>query len=115
ICARSDAEGARAAIRRLVARIDDVFDPQLLWPAHEWDGWQAATPMKNVYVGAGGGVGALHLVRDGGGGGEPCLALPGAARAPLAQCRREPDFLRDAELPDAKESALLTGETGILL
>jgi Lanthionine synthetase C-like protein len=109
-----DAERVRAAIRRLVARIDDAFDPQLLWPAHDWDGWQAATPLKNLYVGAAGVLWALDRLREGGVA-ETRVDLAGAARATLDACRREPDFMRDTELPRAKGSALLTGETGILL
>jgi Lanthionine synthetase C-like protein len=42
-------EGAIAAI---VANVDAAFDAEALWPAHEWDGWQAPLPMKNLYVGA---------------------------------------------------------------
>ena len=49
-----DDERARASIRRLVARIDETFAAETLWPAHEWDGWQAALPLKNLYVGAAG-------------------------------------------------------------
>lgn len=42
------------AIARIVADADAAFDPEALWPAHEWDGWQAPLPMKNLYVGAAG-------------------------------------------------------------
>ena len=47
-----DEERVRGAIRAIVADADEAFDPDELWPAHEWDSWQSATPMKNLYVGA---------------------------------------------------------------
>ena len=58
-----DVERVRASIRRLVARIDDVYDSETLWPANDWDGWHAATPMKNLYVGAAGVLWALDEYR----------------------------------------------------
>jgi len=109
-----DTERVRASIRRLVARVDDAFDPETLWPADEWDGWQAATPMKNLYVGAAGVLWALDRLREQGVA-DTRLDLAAAAEATLAAWRRAPDFMRGAELPDRKESALLTGEVGILL
>ena len=42
----------RDAIRGIVAEADAAYDPETLWPAHEWDGWGAALPLKNLYVGA---------------------------------------------------------------
>ncbi len=29
-------------MQQIVADVDDAYDPDRLWPAHEWDGWQAA-------------------------------------------------------------------------
>ena len=107
-------ERVRASIRRLVARIDDAFDREGLWPAHEWDGWQAATPLKNVYVGAAGVLWALDGLRDQGVA-DTRLDLAAAAEATLAAWRGAPDFMRGAELPEPKESAFLTGAAGILL
>jgi len=104
----------RASIRRLVARIDEAFDAERLWPAHDWDGWQAATPMKNLYVGAAGVVWALDQLREQGAA-DTGLDLAAAAAATLGAWRREPDFMRGEQLPARKESALLTGDTGILL
>jgi hypothetical protein len=104
----------RASIGRLLARIDDAFAAEMLWPSHEWDGWQAATPMKNLYVGAAGVLWALDWLRESGVA-ESRLDLAAAAEATLAAWRREPDFMRGEELPARKESALLTGGTGILL
>jgi hypothetical protein len=107
-------ERARASIRRLVSRVDEAFAAETLWPAHEWDAWQAATPLKNLYVGAAGVLWALDRLREQGVA-ESRLDLAAAAEATLAAWRREPDFMRGEELPARKESALLTGETGILL
>ncbi len=109
-----DEARVRAAIGRVVARIDAAFDPGGLWPAHEWDAWQAPTPLRNLYVGAAGVVWALDRLR-GGGYADTGLDLEGAAGRTLAAWREQPDFMRGAELPSRKESALLTGETGILL
>jgi hypothetical protein len=39
-------------IATIVADTDAAFDPDVLWPAHEWEGWQSPRPMKNLYVGA---------------------------------------------------------------
>jgi hypothetical protein len=49
-----DEERVRAAIRAIVADADAALDPDGLSRAHEWDGWQAALPLKNLYVGAAG-------------------------------------------------------------
>ena len=54
-CARGD--------RRIVADVDEAFDADALWPADEWDGWQAALPLKNLYVGAAGVIWALDVLR----------------------------------------------------
>ena len=89
-------------------------DAETLWPAHEWDGWQAATPMKNLNVGAAGVLWALDRLRERGMAGSR-LDLAAAAQSTLAAWRHEPDFMRGEVLPARRESALLTGEAGILL
>jgi hypothetical protein len=109
-----DEARVRASIRRLVARIDEAFDPEGLWPAHDWDGWQADTPLKSLYVGAAGVLWALDRLREQGVA-DTRLDLAAAAEAALAAERRAPDFMRGVELPEPKESALLTGAVGILL
>jgi lanthionine synthetase-like protein len=109
-----DDERVRASIRRLVERIDVAFDPEGLWPAHEWDAWQAATPLKSLYVGASGVLWALDRLREQGAA-DTRLDLAAAAEATLAAWREAPDFMRGAELPEPKQSALLTGAAGILL
>ena len=105
---------AHDAIAAIVADADAAFDPDELWPAHEWDGWQAALPMKNLYVGAAGVIWALDDLRRRGFA-ETTLDLSGIALETLGRWRSEPDYVAGEELLEPPESALLTGETGILL
>jgi Lanthionine synthetase C-like protein len=105
---------ARDGIATIVADTDAAFDPEALWSAHEWDGWQAALPLKNLYVGAAGVVFALDQLRQRGLA-ETVLDLPAVALHALELWRAEPDFMANEALPELAESALLTGETGILL
>jgi hypothetical protein len=109
-----DAARVREGIAAIVADADAAFDPDALWPAHEWDGWRAALPMKNLYVGAAGVVYALDDLRRCGLA-ESGLDLPAVALRVLERWRAEPDFMAGEALPEPPESALLTGETGILL
>ena len=109
-----DDERVRAAIRRLVARVDDAFDPVALWPADEWDAWQAPTPLKTLYVGAAGVLWALDDLRARGVA-ETRIDVAAAAEATLEAWRREPDFMAGAELPSRKEAGFLSGASGILL
>ena len=104
----------RDAIRAIVADVCDAYDPRGLWPAHEWDGWQAALPLKNLYVGAAGVVWALDELEQRGHA-ESGLDLPVAAERALELWRAEPDFMAGETLPEPPEAALLTGETGPLL
>jgi hypothetical protein len=104
----------REGIAALVADADAAFDPDELWPAHEWDGWQVALPVKNLYLGAAGVVFALDELRRCGLA-ETTLDLPAAVLHALACWRAEPDYVEGEALPDPPESGLLTGEAGILL
>lgn len=109
-----DEASVRDAIRRIVADVDAAYDADALWPADDWDGWQAATPMKNLYVGASGVIHALDVFRRRGVA-ETALDLAAAARRTLDAFREEPDFMRGEDAPAPAESALLRGETGILV
>jgi hypothetical protein len=109
-----DETRVRDAIAAIVADADAAFDPDELWPAHEWDGWQAALPIKNLYVGAAGVVWALDDLRRRGLA-ETKLDLSAAALRALECWRTEPDYVAGEALPEPPDSALLTGETGILL
>ncbi len=105
---------ARDGIAAIVADADAAFDPGALWPVHEWDGWQAALPMKNLYVGAAGVVWALDDLRRNGLA-ETTLDLAAIAIDALERWRAEPDFMAGERLPEPYESGLLTGEAGILV
>jgi hypothetical protein len=109
-----DEAHVRDAIAAIAADADTAFDPDKLWPAHEWDGWQAALPLKNLYVGAAGVVFALDdLLRRS--LAETTLDLPAIAIDALERWRAEPDYVAGEVLPEPPESGLLTGEVGILL
>jgi hypothetical protein len=104
----------RDAIRRIVTDVDEAFDPDGLWPADDWDGWQAALPLKSLYVGAAGVIWTLDLLRRRGLA-ETQIDLPAAAARTLAAFRDAPDYVAGYELPSSPDAALLTGETGMLL
>ena len=109
-----DETHVRRDIAAIVADTDAAFDADALWPAHEWDGWNASLPMKNLYVGAAGVIWALDDLR-GRGLAETTLDLRAAALRALERWRAEPDFTAGEVLPEPPESALFLGETGILL
>jgi len=100
------------AIAAIVADADAAFDFDALWPAHEWDGWKAPLPMKNLYVGAAGVIWALDALRRRGHA-ETSLDLAGAALRTLELERAAPDFM--AGEAHSHPAALLRGETGPLL
>jgi lantibiotic modifying enzyme len=102
----------RDAIAAIVADADAAFDPDTLWPAHEWDGWQVRSPMKNLYVGAAGVVWALAALRP---FSESRIDLAAAAARALERWRDEPDFMQGEVIPAPAEAALFHGETGPLL
>jgi hypothetical protein len=109
-----DAARVRDGIAAIVTDAEAAFDPAALWPAHEWDGYNAALPLKNLYLGAAGVVWALDELRRRGLA-EPTLDLPAIAIDALERWREEPDYVEGEVLPEPPESGLLTGETGILL
>ena len=91
-----DEARVRDAIAAIVADADAAFSQAGLWPAHEWDGYKAALPLKNLYVGAAGVVWALAELRERGQA-ESALDLPDVAvrvRDRLA-CRAGLDGGRD--------------------
>jgi hypothetical protein len=109
-----DETRVRRAVRRIVDDVDAAYDAEGLWPADEWDGWQSATPMKNLYVGAAGVIWALDTLRRREVA-ETTIDLAEASRGTLDAFRAAPDFMAGIELPTSPEAALLCGETGILL
>ena len=99
------------AIAAIVADADAAFDPDGLWPAHEWDGWEEPLPLKNLYVGGAGVIWALDTLRRRGHAGTS-LDLAAAALRTVELERAEPDSTTDDHYHPA---ALLMGETGPLL
>src|SRR5205085_197118 len=74
------------AIAEIVADADAAFDPDALWPAHEWEGWEEPLPLKSLYVGVAGVIWALDALRRTGHG---ATRTPRRRRA-LAAGRRLP-------------------------
>jgi lanthionine synthetase-like protein len=104
----------RDRIRSIVADTDKAFDPADLWPAEEWDGWEAPHPLKDLYVGAAGVVWALDALRRRGLA-ETTIDLAAAARRTLEAWGEAPDYSQWPDVPSRAPSALLLGESGPLL
>lgn len=112
---RWDQEQMRTEIREIVADTDAALrGPKLLWRANRWDRWKATSPLKDLYVGAAGVLWALDDLRRRGHA-ESQLDLAGLALRTLERQRAHPDLARVSGLPEPVASALLLGETGILL
>jgi len=104
---------ARELVEAIVADTERAYSAGALWPAHDWDGYRAALPMKNLYVGAAGVVWGLNRLRRR--GYESTLDLQAASQRALELFRAAPDYVEGDIIPAQKRSALLTGETGIAL
>jgi Lanthionine synthetase C-like protein len=105
----------RARIRAIVADADEAFDPDGLWPANEWDVWGSASPLKDLYVGAGGMVWALDALRRRGLA-DTRIDLAAAIARTIELARAAPDLAEaDIQLPSTREGSLLCGEAGLLL
>src|SRR5262245_5281262 len=109
-----DEQRARDAIAGIVADADAAFDPDRLWPAEEWDVYEATAPLKNLYVGASGVIWALDALRRRGLA-ETAIDLPAAAARTLELWRGLPDYAQWESVPEAAASALLMGESGPLI
>jgi hypothetical protein len=110
-----DETHVRNGIREIVADTDEALrGPSLLWRADRWDSWHATSPMKNLYVGGAGVLWALDALRRRGHA-ETRLDLPALALRNLELFRARPDFFKGGQHPSPRESALMLGETGILL
>jgi hypothetical protein len=107
-------ERVRAGIAAIVADADEHFDPDGLWPANEWDAWQAIPPLKDLYVGATGVIWALDDLRRRGHA-ETRIDLPAAAARTLELTRERLDMAAWEGLPTPAEPSLFCGETGPLL
>jgi hypothetical protein len=113
-----DERRVRARIRAIVDDAVAAFDARALWPAHEWDSFQAEPPMRDMYVGAAGVIWALDALRRGGYADVP-IDLSSAALRTLELFRKRPDYAGWAgegwEPPSPADASLLMGESGILL
>jgi hypothetical protein len=110
-----DEARVRDAIQRIVSDADDAYDPDGLWPAHEWDVWGSSPPLKDLYCGAGGMVWALDALSRRGHA-ETQVDLAAAATRTLEVWRAEPDLtMGEIELPSTSQASLLCGESGLLL
>jgi Lanthionine synthetase C-like protein len=112
-----DKERARDGIRKIVADTDGGWrGPKLFWKAHEWDGWQATSPLKNLYVGSAGVLWGLDQLQRRGYA-ETSLDLADLAMRNLEVFRARPDYIKLPAFkpPEPRDSALFLGEMGILL
>jgi hypothetical protein len=114
----TDAPWDEAGVRdRIVADADAAWrGPKLFWKASSWDGWQATSPLKNLYVGTAGMLWGLDQLRQRGYA-ETGLDLAELAARNVEVFRARPDFIKLAAFkpPEPRESALFLGEAGILL
>src|SRR6266550_1615387 len=112
-----DESAVRGRIREIVADADASFrGPKLMWRAHEWDRWNATSPMKNLYVGGSGVLWGLDQLRRRGYA-ETKLDLADLATRSLVLFRAKPDYVKLAAFkpPEPRDSSLFVGEAGILL
>lgn len=108
-------ERIRAGVREIVADADAAWrGPKLLWLADDWDRWRSRSPQKILYCGAAGVLWALDDLRSRSRA-DTTLDLADIALRTLERHRTRPDFMSAMRLPVERESALLTGESGILL
>ena len=99
------------AIAGIVADADAAFDPDALWPAHEWDEYRPGEPAKVLYAGAAGVIWALDALRRSGHA-ETSLDLGAPALRALELERAAPDAAEDEHY---RPGSLMDGETGLLL
>jgi hypothetical protein len=99
-------EGAvRARVERIADETEAAYDPESMWPAAEWDAFNARLPLTTLYAGASGIAWALtRLGRD---------ARAMAARA-VEAWRADPDFDVRDDPPIRTNASLYFGETGPL-
>jgi hypothetical protein len=112
-----DKARVRDRIGAIVADTEAAWrGPKLFWKAHEWDCWQATSPMKNLYVGSAGVLWGLEQLRRRDYP-ETSLDLPDLAARSVELFRTKPDYIRLPEFkpPEPRDSGLFIGEAGVLL
>src|SRR4029079_4520260 len=117
----TDTPWDKARVRdRSVAIVSDTEaawrGPKLFWKAHEWDCWQATSPMKNLYVGSAGVLWGLDRLRRRDYP-ETSLDLADLAARSVELFRARPDYIKLPEYrpPEPRDSGLFVGEAGVLL
>jgi hypothetical protein len=112
-----DEARARDRIRALVSDTDAAWrGPKLFWKAHEWDSWNATSPMKNLYVGSAGVLWGLDQLRRRDHA-ETSLDLTDLASRNVELFRTKPDYIKLPAFkpPEPRDSGLFVGEAGVLL
>ena len=112
-----DEARVRDRIRALVSGTDAAWrGPKLFWKAHEWDGWNATSPMKNLYVGSAGVLWGLDQLRRRDHA-ETSLDLTDLASRNVELFRAKPDYMKLPAFkpPEPRDSGLFVGEAGVLL
>jgi hypothetical protein len=112
-----DEARVRDRIREIVAETDSSWrGPKLFWKAHEWDRWNATSPMKDLYVGSAGVLWGLDQLRQRGYA-ETTLDLRELAARNIELFRAKPDYIKLPAFkpPEPRDSGLFIGEAGILL
>jgi lanthionine synthetase-like protein len=101
-----DEADVRARVDKIADDTEAAYDPEKLWPAAEWDAFNARTPLTTLYAGASGIAWALaRLGRE---------ARAQAVHA-VEAWRESPDFdERPDEPPLRTNASLYFGETGPL-
>jgi hypothetical protein len=112
-----DEAHVRDRIREIVVDVGAAWrGPKLFWKAHDWDGWNATSPLKNLYVGSAGVLWGLDQLRRRGYGETP-LDLADFAGRNVELFRAKPDYMKAPAYkpPEPRDSALFLGEAGVLL
>jgi lanthionine synthetase-like protein len=112
-----DEAQVRDRIGAIVTDTDAAWrGPKLFWKADKWDGWNATSPLKNVYVGSAGVLWGLEQLRR---RDYPTTSLDLAdlAARNVEVFRAKPDYIKLPAFkpPEPRDSALFLGEAGILL
>jgi lanthionine synthetase-like protein len=112
-----DEARVRDHIGAIVSDTDAAWrGPKLFWKADKWDGWNATSPLKNMYVGSAGVLWGLDQLRR---RDYPATSLDLAdlAARNVEVFRAKPDYIKLPAFkpPEPRDSALFLGEAGILL